>query len=322
MTGCQKSSDSASSLPPKGSIYGIITDFQTGEPVRNANVQLRPSGETTLTGSNGIYEFADINDGDYSITVSKAEYTDLIDDYVISVRDGRRMKRDVQIQKQSAVLSIVDNNQAPLHELDFGSAGVSQKTFNIFNSGTVNLRFEITKTANWITDINPSNETVNMGSTRAISVTINRSLLSIGENITTIVISTNSGGVELLVKAINDGNNINDLVVELHDAGLMVQKMDLGCWNLYAADEICQNSHIANYNDWRLPTIDELEILFNHKEYIGDFDGDYYWSSTKRDSPYSSEDTYYTYRFLYSASWTTFDLVSRLHYVRAVRSMQ
>lgn len=35
----------------KGSIYGTVTDFATGEPVGNANVKLRPSGETTLTGS-------------------------------------------------------------------------------------------------------------------------------------------------------------------------------------------------------------------------------------------------------------------------------
>lgn len=72
-----------------GSIYGCVTDFATGNPVYAANVQLRPSGETTLTGSDGMYEFLDVEDGDYSITVSKAEYTDLIDDYVIKVKDGR-----------------------------------------------------------------------------------------------------------------------------------------------------------------------------------------------------------------------------------------
>ena len=31
-----------------GSIYGIITDKATGEPVKNANVQLRPSGEIAV----------------------------------------------------------------------------------------------------------------------------------------------------------------------------------------------------------------------------------------------------------------------------------
>ena len=27
-----------------GSIYGTVTDFETGEPIKNANVTLRPSG--------------------------------------------------------------------------------------------------------------------------------------------------------------------------------------------------------------------------------------------------------------------------------------
>lgn len=323
VVGCKKSSDSASSASSKGSIYGTITDFATGEPVRNANVQLRPGGETTLTGYDGMYEFKDIDDGDYSITVSKAEYTDLIDPFIISVRDGRRMKRDVQIQKQSAVLTIVDNNQNPITELDFGSAGVSQKTFNIFNSGTVNLRVEITKTANWITQISPSTETVNMGSTKAISVTINRSLLSVGENITTIVISTNAGGVELIVKATNDGNNLNDLVVELHNAGLMVQKMDLGCSDWYTAQSVCQNSHIANYNDWRLPTLDELLIIYHYKDAIGGFvDNEIYgyeayWSS---DSPNGGNWgwSYYTIHFFDGSS--SLDDWGWSNHVRAVRS--
>lgn len=82
-----------------GSIYGCVTDFATGNPVQNANVQLRPTGETTLTGSDGMYEFLDLKDGDYSITITKAEYGELIDDYVIQIKNGQRMRRDVQIEK-------------------------------------------------------------------------------------------------------------------------------------------------------------------------------------------------------------------------------
>ena len=70
-----------------GSIYGVVTDKATGEPVKNANVQLRPSGETTLTGNDGRYEFLELKDGNYSIVVSKTEYTDLVDDYVITIEE-------------------------------------------------------------------------------------------------------------------------------------------------------------------------------------------------------------------------------------------
>ena len=79
-------------------IYGHVTDYETGEDVANASVQLRPGGDTTLTGSDGMFEFRDLPSGEYSITVSKAGYSDLVDDYVITVRD-RMVRRDVLIKK-------------------------------------------------------------------------------------------------------------------------------------------------------------------------------------------------------------------------------
>lgn len=79
-----------------GGIYGHVTDYETGEDVANASVQLRPGGDTALTGSDGMFEFRGLPSGDYSITVSKAGYSDLVDDFVITVRD-RMVRRDVQI---------------------------------------------------------------------------------------------------------------------------------------------------------------------------------------------------------------------------------
>lgn len=324
IVGCKKNKDSASSeSSAQGSIYGTVTDYATGEPVKNANVQLRPGGETTLTGYDGMYEFLNIEDGDYKITVSKAEYTDLIDNYTIRVRNGQRKKRDLQIQKQSSVLCLVDNNQNPITELDFGpSDDVNQKTFNIFNSGTANLDYAITKTAAWITSITPSNGVIYTGSTLPITVVINRSFLSEGENITTIAITTtNYGGLELVVKATNNGGYISDLVVTLTSANLMVQKIDLGCSDWNTAQTTCQNSHVANYNDWRLPTLDELWILYYYKDEIGGFHDQYYdnetsyWSST-----IDYGNNYYTINFFMgnsssSGSW------GGNHCVRAVRSL-
>ncbi len=51
MLGCGKTDDpSDGGNSGSGSIYGTVTDLATGSPVSNANVQLRPGGETTLTG--------------------------------------------------------------------------------------------------------------------------------------------------------------------------------------------------------------------------------------------------------------------------------
>jgi hypothetical protein len=156
-----------------GSIYGIVTDKATGEPVKNANVQLRPSGETSLTGNDGRYEFLDLKDGNYSITVSKTGYTDLVDDYIITVSGSKAMRRDVQIEKMPAELRIMDGEGNDITELDFGSMqDDNARMFNIFNNGTIALDYEIIKTASWITSINPSQGSLKPGETKPIVIII------------------------------------------------------------------------------------------------------------------------------------------------------
>jgi len=190
-----------------GSIYGVVTDYSTGEPVANANVQLRPGGSTTLTGTDGMYEFLDIPVGSYFITVSKAEYTDLVDDDVIEVKNGKKVRRDVQIKKKPASLHIYDNDSNEITELDFGADwGVTQKPFNIFNGGTQAITFTITKTVGWISSISQTTGTINVGATCPILITIDRALLSAGDNTTTLVVyATDGGSKELTVKANKSG---------------------------------------------------------------------------------------------------------------------
>ena len=185
-----------------GSIYGIVTDKATGEPVKNANVQLRPSGETSLTGNDGRYEFLDLKDGNYSITVSKTGYTDLVDDYIITVSGSKAMRRDVQIEKMPAELRIMDGEGNDITELDFGSMqDDNARMFNIFNNGTIALDYEITKTASWITSINPSQGSLKPGATKPIVIIIDRDKMSMGNNTTSISITTNDGGKLLTIKA-------------------------------------------------------------------------------------------------------------------------
>lgn len=190
-----------------GSIYGCVTDFATGDPVRNANVQLRPSGETTLTGYDGMYEFLDIPDGNYSITVSKAEYTDLIDNYVIDVKNGRRMRRDVQIEKLPVSLRILDGDGNDVSSLDFGAENdVTSRTFSIFNDSPKRLTWWIEENCSWIVEVksmltnNQSGE-LEPGRQEPIKVTINRSLLGNGLKTYILNINSNNGSKELMVTA-------------------------------------------------------------------------------------------------------------------------
>lgn len=194
-----------------GTIYGTITDFDTGEPVKNANVKLRPSGETTLTGSDGTYIFQDLKNGDYSLSLSKAEYEDLNDDYVIQLTAGKKVRRDVQMKKKVALMRItdMDGNDVPdldgngIPDLDFGEDGDDvSRIFNIFNDSGVALQYEITTTANWIQKpIDGASGTVQAGETKGIVVVIDRSKLQQGNNTTTMHITSNTGNQQLTIKA-------------------------------------------------------------------------------------------------------------------------
>ena len=85
----------------QGSIYGTVTDFATGNPVGNANVRLNPRGETTLTGSDGTFQFNDVTDGNYSLSLSKNGYVDLDDFYVIEITNGNSVRRDFQLSPEA-----------------------------------------------------------------------------------------------------------------------------------------------------------------------------------------------------------------------------
>lgn len=103
--------------------------------------------------------------------------------------------------------------------------------------------------------------------------------------------------------------------VTLLPANIMVQKTDLGYVDWSSADVMSKSSIVGGFTDWRLPTIDELMILFNEQNHIGGFNGGYYWSGSDRDSGYH-----------YYVSFSSGDIgVQRNYdkcYVRAVRTIK
>lgn len=198
LVSCEKKDKAESTA--QGAIYGVITDFATGNPVYAANVQLRPSGETTLTGSDGTYEFPNIEDDNYSITVTKAEYTDLIDDYVISVKNGRRMRRDVQIKKIPTYIRFTDVYGDDIRDLDFGSS-VDMMAFNIYNNGTIKINCQVSYSCDWISSVSPMSFSLDQGMNTMATVQINRSKLPSGKNTTYLYITSNNGSNVIEIKA-------------------------------------------------------------------------------------------------------------------------
>ena len=56
------------------SLYGVVSDHETGEPIANASVVLSPGGKTKTTGTDGQYDFLDLDPAQYTIMVQKTGY--------------------------------------------------------------------------------------------------------------------------------------------------------------------------------------------------------------------------------------------------------
>ncbi len=56
-----------------------------------------------------------------------------------------------------------------------------------------------------------------------------------------------------------------------------------GCTENGIAAQICNDLVLSGYDDWYLPSLDELNKLYENKDLIGGFANDYYWSSTEID---------------------------------------
>lgn len=204
---CMDKEDGNSPAAPQGLIYGKITDLATGNAIINANVSLRPKGETTLTGNDGMYEFHNIADGNYYITVSKAEYIGREDENVISIINGSRIRRDLQIEKKQENLRITDVNGNDITYLDFGSDASSiSRTFNIFNNGTEVITCNITYSCVWINSISTIPNNISPGQTVSVTIEIDRTKLLAGENTTSIYIQSNHGDNILEIRAIGQEN--------------------------------------------------------------------------------------------------------------------
>ena len=186
-----------------GSIYGTVVDKATGEPIKSAGVELSPVGLKTVTGSEGQFEFTELDPGKYTLLVTKTGYMAGVS-HTIEVKPGQQAKGDLQIERMPPALKVVDGNRKEISTLDFGSSidDVS-RSFSLFNDGSEKIEWQITANAKWITSVSKTEGTLSAGATQSLLITIDRTLLNSGENKTTVHITSNSGNKQLIVVATN-----------------------------------------------------------------------------------------------------------------------
>ncbi len=86
-----------------------------------------------------------------------------------------------------------------------------------------------------------------------------------------------------------------------------------GCSTLGIAARICNDLVLNVYNDWFLPSKEELNLLYLQKNVVGGFANNYYWSSSEYQS-------WYAWELNFSNGNQDFNDKSFGKYVRAVRA--
>ncbi len=191
---------SGSSKP--ASIFGVVTDKVTGEPLKDASVEL--GFYKKVTGSDGQFEFNDILADDYTLEVTKDGYAEASTS--VTLASGERVRRDIPLKKLPPELHVIDDNGNDMPELDFGDKlDVVSRQFRIWNAGGEKLKWEISFSAKWITSVTPESGELVSQKDQAVIVYIDRSLLERGENgenTTHIHITSNNGNKQLPVRAV------------------------------------------------------------------------------------------------------------------------
>ena len=109
----------------------------------------------------------------------------------------------------------------------------------------------------------------------------------------------------------NSSSSNSSSVNSVKIGNLEVMTEDLGTMNWEDAKKAC-----ADLGDgWRLPTKDELNVLYQNMDKIGGFAGSYYWSSTQRD-----KNLYFAWRQFFFTGSQHAQLKDWVNYVRAVRA--
>lgn len=169
-----------------GRIQGIVTNYTTNEPLQGVNISLSPSGLSAVTGSDGRYEFNDIEVGQYTVQGMKTGFESNTKSIVVT--ENGVASGDMQLRPATTGFNL------NVEYLDFGTA-FSTLTFKIINrNATQPLSWEISESLNWLwTD--PTTGNLQGGQETTVTVSIDRSQITQNQNVNITVRSADQSVV-------------------------------------------------------------------------------------------------------------------------------
>ena len=82
-----------------GSIFGKVTNSKTGEILQGVSITLNPGGLSRTTGSDGTYEFLNLEAQQYQVQAQKAGFLD--DFRSVSVLVGQAITCDIRLEPEN-----------------------------------------------------------------------------------------------------------------------------------------------------------------------------------------------------------------------------
>lgn len=149
-----------------GSIQGFVSNSSTNEPIQGVNISLSPTGLSTVTGSDGRYEFVNLEAGQYTVQGVKEGYESNTKN--ITIVAGNVSSGDMTLKPE------LSGFRLNVEYLDFGT-NFSQLSFKIINTSTsLPISWSITESMAWLT-ATPSSGNMGAGQEVAVTVSIDRS---------------------------------------------------------------------------------------------------------------------------------------------------
>ena len=193
MTSCGKET----TVSTTGKIQGIVTNSVTNEPIQGVNISLSPTGLSAVTGSDGRYQFNNLEPGQYTVQGMKEGYESNTKNITIVA--------DNISSGDMTMKPMVSGFTLNVQTLDFGES-FSQLQFKIINASSVMpLSWEIEESLNWLT-ATPNSGNLQGGQETTVSVNIDRSQIQQSTTANIIVRSSDQSNV-LPVNVTVAGNN-------------------------------------------------------------------------------------------------------------------
>jgi 5-hydroxyisourate hydrolase-like protein (transthyretin family) len=180
----------------QGNIEGTVLDSETGQAVSGVNVNIVSNSSTTFaeqsktTGSDGKFSFKDLEAGSYKLTFRKTGYTD--NSKNITLAAGQTSSSDVSLVPVKSTISVTPTL------LDFGQ-NTNILPVEIRNTGQGDLNWSIVEDLPWLS-VNPVSGKTTSEPT-AVTVTIDRSLITEDSKTGSFVVNSNGGSVMVNVTA-------------------------------------------------------------------------------------------------------------------------